>query len=222
MSNIYYCEQIKRRIENNPYFNTCFKGDILSNFSSQSDILVKCRKCYDNITEIKNDIINVNYDNKINEKAIKEMEIISMTRYEIIKKKYENDEEKEALDNEINIEKINQENELKRQEYENNIKIIDNEINNLKMEIDKLKEQDEKELNNHKKIILNKIKNEYKLKLVKYQSEIKKQFSRAVAQDAVRRKNFEVKKELEKNDLKNRALLIQELIAILKSTLLNN
>ena len=66
------------------------------------------------------------------------------------------------------------------------------------------------------------LKNYYKLKLVKYQNEKDKENMKALAIIEVKKKNFEVQKELEINDMKNKSLLIQELIAIFKTTLINN
>jgi hypothetical protein len=57
---------------------------------------------------------------------------------------------------------------------------------------------------------------------VKYQNEKDKENMKALAIIEVKKKNFEVQKELEINDMKNKSLLIQELIAIFKTTLINN
>ena len=57
---------------------------------------------------------------------------------------------------------------------------------------------------------------------MKYQNEKDKENMKALALIEVKKKNFEVQKELEINDMKNKSLLIQELIAIFKTTLINN
>ena len=64
---------------------------------------------------------------------------------------------------------------------------------------------------------MNEIKNYFKLKLVKYQNERLKEIEKAKAQNAIKKKNFEVQKELEINEMKNISLLIQELLAIFKT-----
>ena len=64
---------------------------------------------------------------------------------------------------------------------------------------------------------MNEIKNYFKLKLVKYQNERLKEIEKAKAQNAIQKKNFEVQKELEINEMKNISLLIQELLAIFKT-----
>ena len=222
MANIDLCEQIKRRIENNSNFQEYFNGDAYSTFYEESSNLTRCRNCYDNIINVKNDMVDINLDNRINEKVIHEMEILSKQQYIATKKKYEDDIKIKILNNENKIEEKNQQNELKILELEKKQNLLDEEIKNLKAQIEKIKEQNENEIDYQKKNKLNKIKNYYKLKLVKYQNEKDKESMKALALNEVKKKNFEVQKELEINDMKNKSLLIQELIAIFKTTLINN
>ena len=222
MANIEFCEQIKRRIENNSNFEEYFKTGLYSSFYEESEKLRRCRNCYDNIISIKNDMVDINIDNKINEKVIHEMEILSKQQYITTKKKNEDDIKLLTLNNENKIEEKNQQNELIRLELEKKQKLIDEEINNLKIQIEKIKEKNENEIDYQKKYKLNQIKNYYKLKLVKYQNEKDKENMKELALFEIKKKNFEVQKELEMNDLKNKSLLIQELITIFKTTLLNN
>ena len=222
MANIDFCEQIKRRIENNSNFREYFKNDAYSTFYEESSNLTRCRDCYDSIINIKKDIVDINLDNRIHEKVIHEMKILSQQQYIATKKKYEDDIKIMTLNNENNIEEINQQNELKILELEKKQELLDEEIKNLKIQIEKIKEQNENEIAYQKKNKLNKIKNYYKLKLVKYQNEKEKENMRTLALIEVKKKNFEVQKELEINDMKNKSLLIQELIAIFKTTLINN
>ena len=222
MANIELCEQIKRRIENNSNFREFFKNDLYSVFYEESENLTRCRNCYDGIINIKNDMVNINIDNKIHEKVIHEMEILSKGQCITTKKKYEDNIKIMTLNNENKIEEKNQQNELKILELDKKQQLLDEEINNLKLQIEKIKEQNEKEIDYQKKNKLNKIKNYYKFKLVKYQNEKEKEKMKSLALFAIKKKNFEVQKELEINDMKNKSLLIQEIIAIFKTTLLNN
>jgi len=222
MANIDLCEQIKRRIENNSNFQEYFNGDAYSTFYEESSNLTRCRNCYDNLINVKTDMVDINLDNRINEKVIHEMEILSKQQYIATKKKYEDDIKIKILNNENKIEEKNQQNELKILELEKKQNLLDEEIKNLKAQIKKIKEQNENEIDYQKKNKLNKIKNYYKLKLVKYQNEKDKENMKVLALNEVKKKNFEVQKELEINDMKNKSLLIQELIAIFKTTLINN
>ena len=198
-------------------FGEYYHKDLYSSVNSEKDDLIRCKQCYDDMIEVKEELININIDNKIYAKVIPEMEMISKEQNKVAKKKYEDDIRILALNIGNKIEQINQQNELKRLEFEEKIELLDAEINNLKIKIEKLKEQSENDIDLQKKKKLNEIKNYFKFKLVKYQNEKLKEIERAKAFNEIKKKNFEVQKELEINDMKNKSLLIQELIAIFKT-----
>jgi hypothetical protein len=62
-----------------------------------------------------------------------------------------------------------------------------------------------------------KITNEYKIKLIKYQNEkeIEKQINEKNL--SIKKKEFEAKKEIELDDMKNKAELVQKIIACVKN-----
>ena len=217
MSNIKFCEEIKRKIEKDPRFGEYCHDDLYPSFNKNREDIIRCRQCYDDMIEVKDDLININIDNKIYSKVIPEMEMISKEQNTIAKKKYDDEIRILTLNIGNKIEQINQKNELKRFEFEKKIELLDEEINNLKNKIEKLKEQSENDIDIQKKKKLNEIKNYFKLKLVKYQNERLKEIEKAKAQNAIKKKNFEVQEELEINEMKNISLLIQELIAIFKT-----
>ena len=198
-------------------FGEYYHKDLYSSVNSEKDDLIRCKQCYDDMIEVKEELININIDNKIYAKVIPEMEMISKEQNKVAKKKYEDDIRILALNIGNKIEQINQQNELKRLEFGEKIELLDAEINNLKIKIEKLKEQSENDIDLQKKKKLNEIKNYFKFKLVKYQNEKLKEIERAKAFNEIKKKNFEVQKELEINDMKNKSLLIQELIAIFKT-----
>ena len=198
-------------------FGEYYHKDLYSSVDNEKDDLIRCKQCYDDMIEVKEELININIDNKIYAKVIPEMEMISKEQNKVAKKKYEDDIRILALNIGNKIEQINQQNELKRLEFGEKIELLDAEINNLKIKIEKLKEQSENDIDLQKKKKLNEIKNYFKFKLVKYQNEKLKEIERAKAFNEIKKKNFEVQKELEINDMKNKSLLIQELIAIFKT-----
>jgi len=216
MANIKFCESFTRKIEDSPRF-----GEYTS-FNGNREDLIRCRQCYNDMIEVNNELINVNIDNKIYSKVIPEMEMISKEQNRATKAKYENDIRILTLNIGNKIEQINQQNESKIIEFVKKQELLDEEINNLKIKIEKLKEQNENDIDLQKKKKLNKIKNYYKLKLVKYENEKLKEIEKAKALNAVKKKNFEVQKEIEMNDMKNKSLLIQELIAIFKTNIINS
>ena len=198
-------------------FGEYYHKDLYSSVDNEKDDLIRCKQCYDDMIEVKEELININIDNKIYAKVIPEMEMISKEQNKVAKKKYEDDIRTLTLNIGNKIEQINQQNELKRLEFGEKIELLDAEINNLKIKIEKLKEQSENDIDLQKKKKLNEIKNYFKFKLVKYQNEKLKEIERAKAFNEIKKKNFEVQKELEINDMKNKSLLIQELIAIFKT-----
>ncbi len=198
-------------------FGEYYHKDLYSSVNNEKEDLMRCKQCYDDMIEVKEELININIDNKIYAKVIPEMEMISKEQNKVAKKKYEDDIRILALNIGNKIEQINQQNELKRLEFGEKIELLDAEINNLKIKIEKLKEQSENDIDLQKKKKLNEIKNYFKFKLVKYQNEKLKEIERAKAFNEIKKKNFEVQKELEINDMKNKSLLIQELIAIFKT-----
>ena len=222
MASIYTCEQLKRRIENHSHFYSCFKGDVYQNFNSNKDLLRNYKNSYDSMINLKNKIINSNYENKNKTQQLSNMEQTSKLNYENIKSKYQKEEELTKIKNESEIEEIIRQNEIKKNKTQNNIASLDTEIENLKVEIQKLEEQNDIDIDCKKKTILNKIKNDYKLKLVKFQNEKEKEKERTIALYEIKKKNFEIQKELEINKMKNLSLIIQELIAIFKANSLNN
>ena len=198
-------------------FGEYYHKDLYLSVNNEKDDLIRCKQCYDDMIEVKEELININIDNKIYAKVIPEMEMISKEQNKVAKKKYEDDIRILALNIGNKIEQINQQNELKRLEFGEKIELLDVEINNLKIKIEKLKEQSENDIDLQKKKKLNEIKNYFKFKLVKYQNEKLKEIEKAKAFNEIKKKNFEVQKELEINDMKNKSLLIQELIAIFKT-----
>jgi len=198
-------------------FGEYYHKDLYLSVNNEKDDLIRCKQCYDDMIEVKEELININIDNKIYAKVIPEMEMISKEQNKVAKKKYEDDIRILALNIGNRIEQINQQNELKRLEFGEKIELLDAEINNLKIKIEKLKEQSENDIDLQKKKKLNEIKNYFKFKLVKYQNEKLKEIEKAKAFNEIKKKNFEVQKELEINDMKNKSLLIQELIAIFKT-----
>ena len=198
-------------------FGEYYHKDLYSSVDNEKDDLIRCKQCYDDMIEVKEELININIDNKIYAKVIPEMEMISKEQNKVAKKKYEDDLRILTLNIGNKIEQINQQNELKRLEFGEKIELLDAEINNLKIKIEKLKEQSENDIDLQKKKKLNEIKNYFKFKLVKYQNEKLKEIEKAKAFNEIKKKNFEVQKELEINDMKNKSLLIQELIAIFKT-----
>jgi hypothetical protein len=222
MANIYNCERIKDRIMNHSHYGNCFNGNVYDTFSSKRENLRKCREYYDEAINTEREIINSNYRNKNLEKNINNLKTISKTKYENTEQKYKAEEETASLEYENKIQSIIKSSEIDKIQNDNLLNLLDIDISNLKLEIDKLKDKFVKEVDYKKKNILNEIKNEYKLKLIKFQNLKEKEKEKREAEMEIEKKEFETQKELEINDMKNKSLLAQQLMIIFKTTLLNN
>jgi hypothetical protein len=222
MANIYNCERIKDRIMNHSHYGNCFNGNVYDTFSSKRENLRKCREYYDEAINTEREIINSNYRNKNLEKNINNLKTISKTKYENTEQKYKAEEETASLEYENKIQSIIKSSEIDKIQNDNLLNLLDIDISNLKLEIDKLKDKFVKEVDYKKKNILNEIKNEYKLKLIKFQNLKEKEKEKREAEMEIGKKEFETQKELEINDMKNKSLLAQQLMIIFKTTLLNN
>lgn len=222
MTNIYNCEKIKNRIEIHSHYGSCFNGSVYENFCSKREDLRKCRECYDGVLYTEKEIIKSNYKDKNLEQEINNLKITSKKEYENTEKKYKDEEMNKSLEYESQIQSIKNTNEINKIKMDNELNSLDIDISNLKAEFEKLKERYEKEVDYEKKCKLNEIRNEYKLKLIKFQNKKEKEKEKREAEMEIHKKEFECKKELEINDMKNKSLLSQQLIAIFKTTLLNN
>lgn len=219
MSNIYNCERIQNRIENHSHYGNCFNGPVYNDFSSKRGDLGKCRNCYNELSQEEKEIINVYYKNINLEKEINNIKQTTEIEYGNTLKNFSDKEMAMSLENKNKIDSIIKINAVNKIDIENQLKLLDEEISILKIKIDKQKELYEKEVDYQKKNKLNEIKNEYKLKLIKYQNEKEKEKERYLAKIAIEKEEFALKKEVEINDMKNKALFSQKLRAIFKNIL---
>lgn len=222
MSHIYHSLELQKRIEKHSHYINCLRGEDYTKFCTKREQLGKYQNIYEQMKNSKEDLINLNYEYKNKIQQYNNLEHASNIKYENDRKSFEEEERLLALNNQNKIQEIIKQNELNKIQINNKINSLNEEINNIKVLIDNLKTQNDMDIDYKKKTILNKIKNDYKLKLVKYQNEKEKEKTRAMALYEVKKKNFEVQKEVEINKMKNISLVVQEIIAILKTTSLNN
>ena len=219
--NIYNCERIQKRIENHSHYGPCFNGEVYRSFCSKREKFNKCKNCYEEVKNIEKEIIECN--NNINKgKELDNSKEITETEYENIKKKFENEEKTKKLEYDNKIQEIINSSQIKKTKSENDLKLLEQDISNLTKKIEKIELKFQKEIDCEKKKILNEIKNKYELELVKFKNEKKKEKERRIADMEIRKKNWESQKEIEINNMKNKALLVQNLIPILEKASLNN
>ena len=219
--NIYNCEAIQKRIETHSHYGPFFNGEVYRSFCSKREKFNKCKNCYEEVKNIEKEIIECN--NNINKgKELDNSKEITETEYENIKKKFENEEKTKKLEYDNKIQEIINSSQIKKTKSENDLKLLEQDISNLTKKIEKIELKFQKEIDCEKKKILNEIKNKYELELVKFKNEKKKEKERRIADMEIRKKNWESQKEIEINNMKNKALLVQNLIPILEKASLNN
>ena len=216
MSYIQECEIIKNKIISHPHFNTCLFDNDYDIFFKTQEELEKIKNCYENAINIEKEIID-EYHHKIN----KENELYNLI--ELTTEIYNNECKK--LDNNVEI-------NLKRNEsnlniYENEFNVIqltqknklnqlDQDIINLKEAIEELKKKYNSEIEIKKKEIRNKLSNKYKIELLRYSNQKEMENQMKENEMMIKKYEFEMKKEIELNELKMKAELVKKIIACTK------
>ena len=218
---IYEAKSIESKIMNNSHYSNCFNGSDYNSFCEKRNKLDRIRKCYDNIIYYEKNIIEEDYNYKNKEKDLSNQNELFRRNLEIEKKNNNNrlDIEEKNLQNELN--KLEKEFELYKTKFDCDLQQINEDISNIKKVNIELKSKKDAEIELLKKEKLFELKNEYRLKLLKYKNmkELEKELNEK--NEEIKRKQFEAEKEIKFNEMKNKAELVQKIIAICKSIQLN-
>ena len=122
MANIYICEKIKNRIENNSHYGECFNGDVYKVFCSKREDLRTCRNCYDEVINTEIQLINRNNKKKNLDKQINDLKTTTDMEYKNTVKKYKNEEEIKSLEYDNEIENIKKSSEINTVQNEKELK----------------------------------------------------------------------------------------------------
>ena len=122
MANIYICEKIKNRIENNSHYGECFNGDVYKVFCSKREDLRTCRNCYDEVINTEIQLINRNNKKQNLEKQINDLKATTDMEYKNTVKKYKNEEEIKSLEYDNEIENIKKSSEINTVQNEKELK----------------------------------------------------------------------------------------------------
>ena len=219
---IYEAESLSEKIRNNSHYEKCFYGsEYYDMFQEKNTKLQRIHNCYDEMIDLEKNIIELNYQIEIKEIELK-------NDCEFLEKKLEY--EKEENDSKIKLEEEEKEyeiEEMKKQleiiKFQNNNELseINEDISNLKKIIDELDSQKKEEIILMKKKILIELKNEYKIKLLKYKNMKELEKERNEKDLEILRKEFEAEKEIKFNEMKNKAELVQNIILLCKNISFN-
>ena len=222
MSNIYNCERIKSLIEDHSHYGPCFNREVYSTFSSKRDKLYEIRNCYDDLIKVEKELIDYHYKISNMQKEIDNLKRTNEIKINNLIEEHSNEEKIKSKEYDNEIERLRNKKENYQTETENKLKSLEQDISNLKNEIDLLKRKNDREIDYKKEILLNEIENDYKLKLLRYENDKKKEIELKKKDMAIRKEEFDANKECEINDMKNKALIAQQFAAIFKNISLNH
>lgn len=222
MSNIYEAEELREKIESHPHFCSCFNGQEYEDFNYLRNELGKCKSCYEGLNSIENEIIKENYNYQNKKKELKNLKEFNQKEFENLTIKYNNEEEINRKNNEVKLNQIKKEYENYQLNIENELSQLEKDINYLNEEIELLKEKLNNEIDFKKKEIINQLYNENKIKLIQYKNKKELEKQKKESELLILKKEFEANKEIELNELKNKAELVMKIIFISKNLSLNN
>lgn len=214
---IYEAEALNEEIRNNTHYQKCFyESEYYDSFQEQNTILQRIRNCHDDMINYHYTLIELKYYNQLKEKELEKESNLLDLKLGYIKEEYEyrlklEKEQGDAINNNKKKFEIIQ--------LENNCELekLNQEISNLKKEIAELDSQKQEEIALMKKKILLELNNEYKIKLLKYRNMKELEKEREEKNFEIKKKVFEAEKEIKFNEMKNKAELVQKIIAICKN-----
>lgn len=221
MSRINEATSLKSKIENHSHYGPCFNGDDYSIFKEKRDELNRIKGCYDSIIDYERYIIDQYYANRSKENELGNNRDSHRRELDYKRRQYSNEEELQRKNNENIINNSKKELENYKLQNECELKQIKEDISNLKKEIDELNKKNEVELELKKREKLSDLKNEYKIKLIKYKHMKELDKKRKEKNLLIKKKEFEAQKEIELNEMKNKAELVQKIISMCKNISLN-
>lgn len=225
MSRIKEADILRNKIESHRHYNCqCFStssNDYYNNFCSKRNELFKYKNLYDSFEPLKNDIAIEFNNKKLKENELENKKKQNSREFNNLMEKFRNQEEinRQRNENQLTEAKNNYNNEELK--FKNEVEQLDIDITNLEQEICKLKEKFNEEIDFKKKEELFKITNEYNIKLIKFKNlkELEKQ--RKENDFLIKKAEFEAKKKVELDDLKNKSEFVQKIIFMMKNISLN-
>ena len=222
MSDIFAAEDIISRIENHEHYGSCLSSDDYNNFRDDCSKIHRIRDCYNGFEEKESKLINsLNNEKKGNLQLENKRQTANNE-----KKNVENHLNKEfegiKKETEIKLKNIKNSYENTKSKKKNEIKSLDTEIKKLSNIIEKLKKEYVQAIDFKKKEELNKIINEYRMKLIQYKNMKEIEKTTKENEYLIAKKTLETQKEIEFNDLKMKFELVQKIISMIKNKSLNN
>lgn len=216
MSKIYEAEELRNQIQNHSHYGKCLIGSSWTDYEKKRDELNSISSTYDKILSEKSSLISAK-----NRLKIKESEY---NRYGENKSKEFSNKERQ-YQNEIDTLRRSNDNTLYNLRCDINYEQSreDNELNSINQDIRNINDQIYQENNNYNREVQNQknyerqlIDGEYSNKINEYENGKKLEKKKFDIENEIKERQFKADTEVEMNELRNKAELVNKLISMIK------
>ena len=209
-------ECLRSSIKNHSHYGPCLNGSRYDYFRKKSNELDTYIGIDSKGYKLKEEIIKENNVLKIKEKEASFSRELVDKKYEKIKEELDLEEKYENKYYEKKLQNLEEQKKNEKNSALNKIKELDADIKNLKEIIEELGKKDTEEEDWKKEEILNKLKNEYELKLDRYKYE--KEYEKIKKEEKIKemKKKIEIDKIIEFKELRTSSEFVDKLIYCIK------
>ena len=207
---------LRSSIKNHSHYGPCLNGSRYDYFCKKSNELDEYIDIDSKGYKLKEEIIKENNVLKIKEKEASFSRELVDKKYVKIKEELDLEEKYENKYYEKKLQNLEEQKKNEKNSALNKIKELDADIKNLKEIIEKIRKKNIEEEDWKKEEILNKLKNEYELKLDIYKYE--KEYQKAEKEEKIKemKKKIEMDKIIEFKELKANSEFVDKLIYCIK------
>jgi hypothetical protein len=216
MGNFTGAEHIRYQIRNHSHYGSCLNGWRYSKFLEKSSELDTCLKYENEVTKLKEDIIEEYNNLKNKEKAREQSWELFNKECDEMKENFKSEENMEIEKNDKMLENLKEKTKNIEEEGKKKLEELEKDINNLKEKIELLKEKEEEGIERRKEEILNNLQHKYELSLERYEMEKKYQKMQKEEKMKLKIKEIEAKKEIEFAELKNKSDFVNKIFYCFK------
>lgn len=214
------CIHLRNHISNHSHFGPCLNGNKYSYYLQKSNDLDNCIDITDKALKLKEKIIENNNNLKIKKQEQSQSEELSNKKYESMKVQFEKEEDLERKKNDEYLKGFEEKNKNNKKKAKNTLKELEKEIENLKDNIHELGSQKDWEIKKKQEELLNRLEHDYEMQLDQYKFQKELQKLKEEARIRELEEEWKNQKEIEFNELREKAKLINKLIYSFK--ILNN
>lgn len=217
----YSAESLRSSIKNHSHYGPCLNGSRYSYFCSKSNELDTYIDIDSKGYRLKEEIIQENNELKIRKEDSSLSRDKVNLEYDNIKYKLESEEKNEKKYYENKLQNLEEQKKNEEKNALDKIEELKSEIKNLKEIIEELRKKDVEEEDFKREEILNKLKNEYELKLREYKYEKEYEINRREKEIEIMKKKIEDDKITELIDLRKSSECVDKLIYLIQTNNFN-